>query len=103
MMAVTLAVVAKSLFGADVSREADKVGHALREVSNQLVAMPNISFFLPEFVPIPSTMRLRRAVRELDRIIYSIIRERRTTTGHSPDFAPSIAGRSGGGREPDDR
>jgi cytochrome P450 len=55
-------------------------------VSNQFLAMPNISFFLPEFVPIPSTLRLRRAVRELDRIIYSIIGERRLTNARSPDL-----------------
>jgi cytochrome P450 len=86
MMAVTLTVVAKSLFGADVSEEANKVGNALRDVSNQLLAMPNMSFFLPEFVPLPSTLRLRRAVRELDRVIYSIIRARRAANSHSPDL-----------------
>jgi len=86
MMALTLAVVAKCLFGADVSREADKVGHALRDVSAQLLAMPNVGFFLPRFVPIPSRVRLRRAVRELDRIIYSIIGERRAMNGHSADL-----------------
>jgi cytochrome P450 len=86
MMAVTLTVVAKSLFGADVSEETNKVSHALREVSNQLLAMPNLSFFLPEFVPLPSTLRLRQAVRELDRVIYSIIRARRATNSHSPDL-----------------
>jgi cytochrome P450 len=31
-------------------------------------------------------MRLRQAVRELDRVIYSIIRARRTTNSHSPDL-----------------
>jgi cytochrome P450 len=86
MMAVTLDVVAKSLFGADVLEEANNVGHTLRDVSNQLLAMPNVSFFLPEFVPLPSTLRLRRAVRELDRVIYSIIRARRATNRKPPDL-----------------
>lgn len=86
MMAVTLQVVAKSLFGADVSREASKVSQAFRDVTNHLFALPNITFFLPEFFPLPSTLRLRRAMRELDRIIYSIIRNRRATNSHSPDL-----------------
>lgn len=86
MTALTLADVAKSLFGADVSQESANVRHALSEVSTQLLAMSNISFFLPKFVPIPSTMRLRRAVRELDGIIYSIIRQRRASTGHAADL-----------------
>ena len=86
MMAVTLEVVAKSLFGADVSQETGKVAQAFREVTNQLFAMPNLTFFLPETFPLPSTLRLRRAMRELDRIIYSIIRTRRATNSNSPDL-----------------
>lgn len=86
MMAVTLEVVAKSLFGAAVSRETGKVAQAFRNVTNHLFALPNITFFLPEFFPLPGTLRLRRAMRELDRIIYSIIRTRRATSSHSPDL-----------------
>ncbi len=82
MMGLTLEIVAKSLFGTDVSREAGKVGQAMRDLTNQLLAMPNIAFFLPEFFPLPSTLRLRRAVRELNGIIYSMIRARRAA--HSP-------------------
>jgi cytochrome P450 len=100
MMALTLTVVAKSLFGADVSQESANLCHALGEVSSQLRAMPNISFFLPKFVPTPSTMRLRRAVRELDRVIFSIIRERRTTISHSADLLQVLldAHQEGGGQ-----
>jgi cytochrome P450 len=86
MMGLTLEIVAKSLFGADVSREANKVGQAMRDVTNQLLAMPNITFFLPEFVPLPSTLRLRRAVRELDGINYSMIRGRRAAHAPSHDL-----------------
>jgi cytochrome P450 len=82
MIGLTLEIVAKSLFGTDVSREAGKVGQAMRDLTNQLLAMPNIAFFLPEFFPLPSTLRLRRAVRELNGIIYSMIRARRA--GNSP-------------------
>ena len=86
MMGLTLEIVAKSLFGTDVSRAASKVGQAMRDLTNQLLAMPNIAFFLPDFFPLPSTLRLRRAVRELNGIIYSMIRARRAANSPSHDL-----------------
>src|SRR5258708_37999833 len=86
MMGLTLEIVAKSLFGTDVSRETGKVGKAMRALTNQLLAMPNIAFFLPEFFPLPSTLRLRRAVRELNGMIHSVLRARRAANSPSHDL-----------------
>jgi cytochrome P450 len=86
MMGLTLEVVAKSLLGTDVSREAGKVEQAMRDLTSQLLVMPNIAFFLPDFFPLPSTLRLRRAVRELNGIIYSMIRARRAANSPSHDL-----------------
>jgi cytochrome P450 len=86
MMGLTLEVVAKSLFGTDVSQEAGKVEQAMRDLTNQLLVMPNMAFFLPDFFPLPSTLRLRRAVRELNGIIYSMIRARRAANSPSHDL-----------------
>ncbi|HXP69155.1 MAG TPA: cytochrome P450 [Candidatus Dormibacteraeota bacterium] len=86
MVGLTLEIVAKSLFGADVSQETDKVGRAMHDITNRLLAMPNLSFFLPKGFPLPSSVRLRRAVRELDGIIYSMIRARRTESHRSHDL-----------------
>ena len=90
MMGVTFAIVTKSLFGADVSQKTQQISHAMYDLTNQLLAMPNLSFFLPSFFPLPSTLRLRRAVRELDDISYSMIRERRTANGHSHDLLQTL-------------
>lgn len=86
MMALTLEIVAKSLFGTDVSREAGRVGRAMAEVTHDFSVMSNVSFFLPDSLPLPGKMRLRRSVRELDRIVYAIIHGRRATHGRSHDL-----------------
>jgi cytochrome P450 len=79
MMRVTLEIVAKTLFGAEVEDHmATEVGEALEVVVTDL-ADP-----LPLFVPVlrklptPQVRRLRSAIQRLDAIILGIIRARRT-------------------------
>jgi cytochrome P450 len=86
MMGLTLEIVAKSLFGADVSRETNTVRKAMRDLTNRLLATSSLTFFLPKFVPLPGTLRLSRAVREVDGIIYSMIRARRAANTRSNDL-----------------
>lgn len=86
MMRLTLDIAAKSLFGADVSGDAEKIGRALHVAVDEFLGMANLAFFLPRFIPIPSTHRLRRAVKELDAVIYEIIRKRRASPVASHDL-----------------
>jgi cytochrome P450 len=77
MMRLTLRIVAKTLFDTDVTREADEVGRSL----TTLVDLFNM-LLLPfsevlEKLPFPHSIRLRRARKTLDSIIYRIIDERR--------------------------
>ncbi len=77
MMRLTLQIVAKTLFDADVTQDTDEVGQALEVVLRQFIARAATGFLLPETVPTPGNLRMRRAVERLDRIIYRIIEERR--------------------------
>lgn len=77
MMRLTLRIVAKTLFDADVINDADEVGKALTTI----VEMFNL-LLLPfsevlEKLPFPQSIRLKRARRTLDSIIFKIIDERR--------------------------
>ena len=77
MMRLTLQIVAKTLFGANVENETDEVGEAMTaliEMFNFLV-LPFSE--LLEKIPLPQTKRLNRSRETLDRVIYSIINERR--------------------------
>ena len=80
MMALTLAIVGRTLFDADVEAEASEIGAALTQVFEAF----NLSFFLPfgeylDRLPIPPTLRFRRARARLDATIYRLIAERRAS------------------------
>ncbi len=77
MMRLTLDIVAKTLFDADVSHEAEDVGAALHILMGKFMRQAGFAFLLPSFVPIPTTHRLQQAVRQLNKVIYGIIRQRR--------------------------
>ena len=44
------------------------------------------AFLLPSSIPIPTSRRLQRAVRQLDKVIYGIIRQRRASGRMSGDL-----------------
>jgi cytochrome P450 len=77
MMRLTLWIVGKTLFDADVLGEAEELGRALE------VALRSFNSQLSAFVPLPPTWptprnrRATRAIQRLDETVYRIIRERR--------------------------
>ena len=77
MMHLTLQIVGKTLFNANVEDEADEVGGAL----TALIEMFNYLLLpfseLLEKLPIPQARRFNRAKETLDKVIYGIINERR--------------------------
>jgi len=77
MMGLTLVIVANTLFGATVDHEVEEIGSALTAVFEMFgfALMPFSELF--DRVPIPTTLRLRRARARLDATIYRIIAERR--------------------------
>jgi cytochrome P450 len=79
MMRLALEIVAKVLFGVEVTAERDRVAEALNTVmelgSGGRMLLPPILRLLPT----PDNMRYRRAVRQLDDIVYGLIRQRRAT------------------------
>jgi cytochrome P450 len=78
MVALTLAIVGKTLFDADVEEEADEIGKALTEaleLFQRLLMVPYGEFL--EKLPIPSTLRFRSVRRRLDATIARLIAERR--------------------------
>jgi cytochrome P450 len=77
MMAITQAIVAKTLFDADVSDAAWDVGQALHVLMEDFSQRRTRLFELPRFVPTPGRRRARAAVERLDRVVYGIIADRR--------------------------
>ncbi len=75
LMGVTLEIVAKVLFDADVGQDAEAIGRAFDAVTDEIAARFRRPFFIPDWVPLPGNFRYRAGVRALDELVYRVIRE----------------------------
>ncbi|MBZ5610782.1 MAG: cytochrome P450 [Acidobacteriia bacterium] len=86
MMRLTLAIVGKTLFSADVETEASEIGQSLTTVLKMFrVLMLPFSEYL-EKLPLPSMRRFEKAQARLDSIIYGLIHERRKSGQDTGDL-----------------
>jgi cytochrome P450 len=86
MMRLTLGIVAKTLFDADVSHEAEDVDAALAVLMGKFLRQAGMALLLPTWVPLPTSQLLKRAVGRLDKVIYGIIEQRRASGQMSGDL-----------------
>jgi cytochrome P450 len=86
MMRLTLDVTGRTLFGSDVSGDAAEVGEAMRVLQRCFLALFTSAVPVPPWLPTRTNLRLRRAVRRLDAIIYRLIAERRAGGGDRGDL-----------------
>ena len=77
MHSLSLNTASKTLFGLGAGDYFDRVRFALRLGQAEFVRRFTSILRLPLWIPTPSNLRLRRAVSELDRIIYDFIKIRR--------------------------
>ncbi len=85
MMAMTLAIAGRTLFDADVRGDARAVGAALTDAMQAMLDGLTSPLQVPYAWPLPRHQRMRRAVAELDRIVYRIIGDRRAGGGDRGD------------------
>lgn len=86
MTATTVSVVVRTMFGADIG---DRVHTAIRAIESLQLETPKRVFALTplrEWVPNPAKTRFDRALRDLDEIVYDIIRMRRDTPVERDDL-----------------
>jgi cytochrome P450 len=80
MNAVTMEIVATTLFGADVSGDIVEVADAMAVLQEETGRIGPTAFFdLPEFLVRPRGKRFSAAVATLDRIVNRIVAERRAS------------------------
>ncbi|HLF83978.1 MAG TPA: cytochrome P450 [Blastocatellia bacterium] len=79
MMRLTLAIVGKTLFDADVESEAPEIGKALTDVMQLFERITNPLSGLLEKLPLPANIRWLKAKERLDATIYRVINERRAS------------------------
>jgi cytochrome P450 len=79
MMALTLRIVAKTLFDADVQAESEDIGDAVTYALH-FITQRNLNLFPPPLSwPTPANNCFREAIHTLDSTIYRIIAERRAS------------------------
>jgi len=77
MTRLTLEIIARTLFGTGLSDKAHEINGVLEEVGRSFNRRLASFLILPESVPTPANLRMRRAVRRLDDILYDLIKQRR--------------------------
>ena len=86
MMRLTLDVVARTLFGAELGPDIDAIGAAITAFLDHVNGEILSALPIPPAVPTPSNRRFLRMVRDLDDIVYRIIREHRRRNVDSDDL-----------------
>ena len=86
MLRLTLAIVGRTLFSADVSSDADEIGAAMTQIFGlfDTLLLP-FSDWLQK-LPLPPVLRFKRARDRLDRIVYGLIAERRASGKDAGDL-----------------
>jgi cytochrome P450 len=74
---LTLRILGRCLFERDLTDEADAVGGALQVVLHHTIGKLSALLPMPGAVPTPKNLRFRAALRALDRVVLSLIAERR--------------------------
>ena len=85
MMRLTLQIVGKTLFDADVERDAQDVGKSL-ELLLEIGANFRRAIFVPHWLPTPTNLRVKREVAQIEKILYRIIGERRASGRDTGDL-----------------
>jgi cytochrome P450 len=86
MMRLTLGVVVKTLFNADVSADADKVGLVLSRIVTPFAGQATLKWIMDNRLPTAAHRRFNRDAREIDAIVYRIIDERRKSKRDQGDL-----------------
>jgi cytochrome P450 len=86
MMRLTFEIVGKTLFNADVSGDVEVVEAALTAAMENLMAQTSSLLPLPQAVPSPANLRVKRLVDKLDDVMYRLIRDRRASKNDEGDF-----------------
>src|SRR5262245_26992738 len=78
MTALTLRIVARTLFDTDVTARIEEVARIGTWIQDfYYLRFASLRFLIPTWLPTPGNRRLAQATRRLDDVVYQIIRERR--------------------------
>ena len=106
MMRLTMEIVARVLFSADVAGDTERVKRALAEIAEPFSQQATLKWIADNRLPTRVHRRFFRTVGELDEVIYKIIRERREAgarDGHDDLLSTLLAAQDEDGSRMNDR
>ena len=86
MMRLTLEIVTKTLFDADIASDAGHVADAMNTLMESFTERVSRLIKPPLWVPTPSNVRFRGALRSVEAVLYKIIADRRKSGEDRGDF-----------------
>jgi cytochrome P450 len=85
MMRLTLHIVGKTLFDADVEGDAQDIGKSM-ELLLEFGADFRRTLFVPQWLPTPTNIRVERAIRQIEKVLYRMIAEKRASGRDAGDL-----------------
>lgn len=85
MMQLTLRIVGRTLFGADLGHDLGDLGPVITTCLHKANEYAEAVVRIPLWVPTPSNLRFRRAKQRLDEIVHGLIEQRRQQTEPGDD------------------
>lgn len=85
MTRLTLQIVSKTLFDADVEHDTQDVGKSL-ELLLEIGADFRRTLFVPHWLPTPTNLRVERAIRQIEKVLYRMIAEKRASGRDAGDL-----------------
>jgi cytochrome P450 len=92
MSRLTLAIVARALFGTDLCEDEDAFCHAVTGSITYANHLTNHLFTPPLFVPTPANLRGRRAIAGIDRVVWKVVERRRREGTDRGDLLTMLLG-----------
>ena len=90
MMRLTLEIVVRCLFSADVSNDVDHVGAILSQMVRPFASQATLKWILNNRLPTPYHFRFHRLAEKIDRVVYRIIAERRASGKDEGDLLSTL-------------
>lgn len=90
MNELALEIMARIVFGLDWTDRSSVLRDAVHEFRLAMMREVGSAVVLPDWLPLPSKLRERRAIRQIDDLLWSVIRERRAAGAVGEDMVSQI-------------
>jgi len=85
-MRLTMEIVSKTLFDVEIEEDVDEISRSFDLIIREIAHRFRRPFRIPDAIPTPGNLRYRRGVALLDKLVRSILRERRSRPGDRGDL-----------------